>query len=60
MGVETTVAKLPACDLCGSTASYDGKTKAGPWAYMCEPCWKAHGVGKLGTGFAQRLVEEKP
>lgn len=30
----------------------DGKTKFGPWAWMCEPCHKRIGCG-LGTGKGQ-------
>ena len=36
-------------------ALYDGKTKDGPWAYMCEDHFKSHGVG-LGTGRGQKLI----
>ncbi|MEV6923988.1 hypothetical protein AB0M46_05670 [Dactylosporangium sp. NPDC051485] len=36
-------------------AAYDGKTKYGPWAYMCVHCFVDHGVG-LGTGRGQRLL----
>jgi len=47
--------KLPMCDFCGfREAAYDAKTKQGPWAYMCEECFKKHGVG-LGVGLGQRL-----
>jgi hypothetical protein len=37
-------------------ALYDGKTKEGPWAYMCEAHWLSEGVGQLGTGFGQALI----
>ena len=54
---------LPDCDFCGDEAHYDGKTKLGPWGYMCEPCFKKHGIG-LGLGKGQELVlkdeEEHP
>jgi hypothetical protein len=51
------VQDLPVCDICQtSTAVYDAKTTQGPWAYMCEPCWNAYGVGRLGTGYGQKLV----
>lgn len=51
---------IPKCDICtGNDAAYDGRTNMGPWAYMCESCWKVHGVGKLGTGFGQRLELEE-
>lgn len=30
----------------------DGKTKQGPWGWMCIPCWRTYGVG-LGTGLGQ-------
>lgn len=58
MSSEAKVARIPNCDMCGHPANYDAKTRFGPWAYMCEPCWRAHGTGKLGTGFGQRLVVE--
>lgn len=35
-------------------AIYDGKTKQGPWAYMCEDCFKEKGVG-VGTGNGHKL-----
>lgn len=50
------VVELPACDFCGETASYDGATFLGPWAFMCEADWQANSSGKLGTGYGQRLV----
>lgn len=50
---------LPMCDTCPpdnkAEAAYDGRTKHGPWAYMCEACFSELGVG-LGTGSGQRLV----
>lgn len=39
----------------GVEARYDGKTKGGPWANMCQECFNKHGIG-LGTGRGQRLV----
>jgi len=47
------------CDFCGDTAKYDGRTKLGPWAYMCQECFKRHGIG-LGLGKGQRLIVVKP
>ncbi len=54
------VARLPLCDVCKQRgqvvdAKYDGKTIFGPWANMCERDWREVGVGKLGTGFGQKL-----
>jgi len=49
------VPRLPDCDFCGDQAHYDGKTKMGPWGYMCETCFLAHGTG-LGLGKGQMLV----
>jgi hypothetical protein len=46
---------FPMCDFCDSQASYDGKTKIGPWANMCETHFVEHGTG-LGPGKGQRLV----
>ena len=43
------------CDLCHKVLKdtyIDGKTKQGPWAYMCLSCYKAFGVG-LGLGKGQ-------
>jgi len=52
------VPKLPDCDFCGDVAHYDGKTKLGPWANMCEPCFSENGIG-LGLGRGQELVVQK-
>ena len=56
---ETTVAVYPDCDLCPPglqrVARFDGKTNMGPWAYMCDTHFRAHGVG-LGLGRGQRLI----
>ena len=47
----------PACDFgCVKTADYDGMTKMGPWAYMCQSCFDVNGLGELGLGKGQRLV----
>jgi len=48
------VERLPACNFCGRVAIYDGRTKEGPWAYMCERCFPVHGKG-LGLGKGQKL-----
>jgi hypothetical protein len=56
-----TVTTIPNCDLCkhfkGTTtpAAYDGATRAGAWAYMCEEDFQTYGVG-LGTGRGQKLI----
>ena len=45
----------PACDFCHQQAAeYDGKTKLGHWAYMCERCFVLFGVG-LGLGRGWQL-----
>ena len=54
-GTTTTVSSLPACDFCGGTAYYDGKTHMGPWAFMCKGDFAAYGVG-VGLGKGQKLV----
>lgn len=44
------------CDFCARPLEgtyVDGATKIGPWADMCESCFKQHGVG-IGTGMGQR------
>lgn len=62
MGESVEVQKLPPCDICVTfgrreviNAAYDGATKDGPWAYMCEDHFVEYGVG-LGTGRGQRLI----
>jgi hypothetical protein len=51
---------LPACDFgCGETARYDAATFLGPWAYMCQSCFKVNGTGELGLGKGQRLELEE-
>jgi hypothetical protein len=60
MGTEVIVAALPFCDTHPLDAepvlaAYDGKTKLGPWGYMCEECFPKFGCG-LGTGRGQKLI----
>lgn len=62
MSEQVEVATLPECDIHaylkgehGVPAAYDGRTKTGPWANMCDECYLELGVG-LGTGRGQRLV----
>lgn len=43
------------CDFCYSIAKYDGKTKTGPWAFMCNQHFKQYGLG-LGLGKGQQLI----
>ena len=51
------VARIPRCDVCQMcSAAYDAQTKEGPWAYMCEECFRVDGAGRLGLGWGQRLV----
>lgn len=55
------------CEMCNESgfsptkyskrAQYDAKTKLGVWAYMCENCFKIHGVG-LGLGKGQKFKED--
>lgn len=54
------VARIPNCDVCAPDAVpavYDGRTRMGMWAYMCEGHMTTVGVG-LGTGYGQRLILE--
>ena len=53
-----TVSQLPTCDFCGERARYDGATKLGPWAFMCQKDWLTNGIG-LGLGKGQLLLTEK-
>jgi len=63
--LEVKVIKFPPCDFCKSNplvsyqaAHYDGKTKSGPWAFMCDEHFKQRGRG-LGLGRGQELILEK-
>jgi hypothetical protein len=55
------VTELPPCTIHQLTretvvpARYDGATRQGPWAYMCDGCFMTYGVG-LGLGRGQRLI----
>jgi hypothetical protein len=55
-GREAVVGTMPNCDICanGTKAVYDGKTRMGPWAYMCESHYQSYGLG-LGEGVGQKL-----
>lgn len=58
MSEQVEMNELPLCDLCQQAeAHYDSKMLGrSSWAYMCEPCYAAYGIGRLGTGYGQRLV----
>jgi hypothetical protein len=56
------VARIPDCDIHkhlkgikGVPAKYDGRTKSGHWANMCQECYQEYGVG-LGLGKGQELI----
>jgi hypothetical protein len=57
------VSSLPTCDFphdgAAPAAKYDGKTRGGPWANMCEAHYRIHGTG-LGTGKGQELIVGEP
>lgn len=62
-GEEAVVFRIPMCDIHkydlgvdDVPAVYDAKTRRGPWAYMCQGCFDAHSLRRLGTGYGQRLV----
>jgi hypothetical protein len=52
------VEKRPKCDFCAEVAVVDGKTRFGPWAYMCLLHFRSYGVG-LGLGKGQFLLVEE-
>ena len=54
---EVQMVRIPPCDIGAphGDAAYDGKTRLGPWAYMCETHFEQLGVG-LGLGKGQRLI----
>ena len=56
------VLELPQCDFCRQNplvmyqeAHYDGKTRMGPWTFMCREHFNRFGVG-LGLGKGQELI----
>ena len=55
---DVVVAKLPKCDFCSTKAEYDGKTRDGPWANVCEYHFRLNGIG-LEVGKGQKLVEDR-
>lgn len=60
----TRVAVMPDCDLCKmlgkpTPAHYDGATRMGAWAYMCDAHMQSHGLG-LGVGRGQELALTGP
>lgn len=64
MSTTANVLTIPECDIHkydmntpGVPAKYDAATSRGPWANMCEPCWKANRAHEdLGTGKGQEYV----
>lgn len=60
-GAVAYVTELPSCDIHRTVsdtvvpAGYDGATRFGSWAFMCDGCFLTYGLG-LGIGRGQRLV----
>lgn len=54
---ETKMDEKVYCIFCqiSSIAFYDGKTKYGGWAYMCQYHYQENGIG-LGLGKGQKLI----
>jgi len=55
--IKASVADDAECDLCHRSllrfpAFYDGATARGPWAWMCQRCFRQFGLG-LGPGRGQ-------
>lgn len=51
------------CDLCGQHPApvlYDFRTRSGIWTYGCQACYDDHGLGRLGTGYAQQYTMTRP
>lgn len=63
-GTTAQVGELPDCDMhlrlfdAHVPAAYDAATTlpGGPWAYLCDECFRRHSPGRLGLGHGQRLV----
>lgn len=49
------------CDLCGTPITnvfIDGKTRQGPWGFLCPSCHLLDCGGHLGLGFGQRYEKQ--
>ena len=57
-GTVARVPHLPTCDMCKEhPAAYDARMRRSrAWAFLCEGCWTRYGIGRLGTGYGQRLI----
>jgi len=52
---------VPATDDFGQpigTEFIDGRSRQGPWGLFTPASWAIHGVGRLGTGYGQRYVQQ--
>ena len=68
MSTETTVTRIPDCDLCKANGGFLSVTvtnpayadaripAAGSWGYVCKEHFDSYGC-QLGTGKGQRLVQ---
>jgi hypothetical protein len=48
------------CDICEAPCTekyYDAKTVLGPWATLCETCFKTYNAAVLGTGRGQEFTK---
>jgi len=63
MSTTVQMTTIPNCDLPHEVpvpAVYDSRSTYGWWAYMCESHHRTLGVGRLGTGYGQKLILAEP
>lgn len=57
------MSRLPKCDGCGNTATYDARVIHGRWGYFCEGCYKSNcyseGATKLSLPQKEKTKSEK-
>ena len=53
--------QLPKCDMpsCDKDAKFDSRLYNGSWGYTCSTHYRQYGIGRLGTGFGQKLLLKK-
>ncbi len=73
MSKSVVIPKLPSCDICTyglppsipkvsppRNALFDSRMRnSTSWANMCQEHYDLVGIGKLGTGYGQKLISEE-
>jgi hypothetical protein len=52
--------ELPPCNFCQLPAKYDVPTTAGPWGYLCQPCYNIYSCAARRSAGYRFVLQSTP